>query len=458
MTMDDRLAYMDQGSFLGLRALGHQPSFHATWTYDRALDLDAVCRFNENLAATLLGRVVERSRLPGGRHRWSAIDAVPQVEVEAVPRARDDIHAWSDEFAERGTDPEHGPGWRLGVLPLTDGGAAVSLIVPHTLGDGLCVLQALADAVDARVRRPPYPSRGVRRVGAVLGADLLGLVRTLLAVPRALLASVRVARAQAVPKAARVATPAAGSAAPPPVGPAAPPTATTAPFRAPVACVRMSQVAWDVAAAERGGTSNTLVAAVAARLGARLGRTGRDGLVTLAVPVSVRVDGDTRANALEAATIRIDPAGLPGDLTGLRRATKQALIATSERSSDVVAALPLVPLMPAFAVRRAEATAMGAAARPVGCSNYGDLPAAVARIDGRDADDFWVRLNEVDVEASDLDRIGGQLYLLSGRCLGRVFLSVVGYPVGGRLDSAELGHLLDEVLADFGLTAALAAR
>ena len=42
--MDDRLALMDQGSFLGLRALGHQPFFHATWTYDRPLDLDAVRR------------------------------------------------------------------------------------------------------------------------------------------------------------------------------------------------------------------------------------------------------------------------------------------------------------------------------------------------------------------------------------------------------------------------------
>ena len=104
--MDERLALMDQGSFLGLRALGHQPFFHATWTYDRPLDLDAVRRFNDNLGETLLGRLVERSPLPGGRHRWAAIDRVPEVEVEETARDRDDVLAWTDEFGDRGADPE----------------------------------------------------------------------------------------------------------------------------------------------------------------------------------------------------------------------------------------------------------------------------------------------------------------------------------------------------------------
>ena len=42
--LDDRIDLMDQGSFLGLRALGHQPVFLATWTYDRPVDLDALER------------------------------------------------------------------------------------------------------------------------------------------------------------------------------------------------------------------------------------------------------------------------------------------------------------------------------------------------------------------------------------------------------------------------------
>jgi len=440
---DDRLALMDQGSFLGLRALGHQPSFHATWTYDRPVDLDALRRFNANLGGTLLGRLVERTPLPGGRHRWVSIDRIPDVEVEDEPRDRGAVLAWTDEFSDRGTDPEHGPGWRIGVLPLTDGGTAVSFIVPHTLGDGLCVLQALGDAVEGRTRRPPYPVRGERRRDRVLVSDTLGFVRDVPSVVRAVAVGVRVARERSAP---------ASAARPPTAPPSTASGAPSGPFRVPVACVRVAQAEWDAAADRLGGTSNTLVSAFAARLGERFGRTDADGIVTLAVPVSVRVEGDTRANALDSATIRIDPAGLVDNLTGLRAATKDALVAVAAQSHDLLAMLPLTPLMPAVAVRKGEALAMGAAALPVGCSNYGDLPAAIAQIDGGEPDDFWVRFNEPDLVPADLDKIGGQLYVLSGRALGAVFLSTVAQPVGGGLDRDDLHRHVAEVLAEFGLT------
>lgn len=441
--MDDRLALMDQGSFLGLRALGHQPFFHATWTYDRPVDLAAVRRVNENLSRTLLGRLVERSPMPGGRHRWAAVERVADVEVEAVARPRAEVLAWTDEFGDCGADPERGPGWRIGVLPLIDGGAAVTMILSHTLGDGLCVLQAIEDAVDGRLRLPDYPLRGTRRLGRVLWSDLVTFVLGVPSMVRGVVAAVRVARAQSAPKSVRGAKPGPVVRSDPPEGP----------FRVPAVCVRTPQFDWDEAAAVRGGTSNTLVAAVAARLGERLERTDAEGIVTLAVPVSVRVDGDTRANALDAATIRIDPTGLADDLSDLRAATKAALVATAEQSHQLTAALALVPLMPAVLVRRAESMAMGASASPVGCSNYGELPAAVPRIDGGDPDNFWVRLNELGQEPADLDRIGGQLYVLSWRALGDVFLSIVAEPVGGGLHRDELHQLVGATLAEFGLTA-----
>ena len=34
------LAYIDQGSFLGLRALGRGPIVQAVWVYDRGVDID----------------------------------------------------------------------------------------------------------------------------------------------------------------------------------------------------------------------------------------------------------------------------------------------------------------------------------------------------------------------------------------------------------------------------------
>jgi hypothetical protein len=169
------------------------------------------------------------------------------------------------------------------------------------------------------------------------------------------------------------------------------------------------------------------------------------------VPVSVRDEGDTRANALEAATIRIDPSDLAKDLTGLRAATKAALLASAEQSADVTAALSLVPLMPPSLVRRTEAVAMGAASSPVGCSNYGDMPDAVARIDGGDPDNVWVRLNELGQTADDLDRIGGVLYVLSWRTLGAVYLSVIARPVGGGLEQDELHEIVADTLGEFDL-------
>ena len=41
-SVDNTLDYIDQASFLGLRALGHGPVIQFTWIYARDVDLDAV--------------------------------------------------------------------------------------------------------------------------------------------------------------------------------------------------------------------------------------------------------------------------------------------------------------------------------------------------------------------------------------------------------------------------------
>jgi hypothetical protein len=94
---------------------------------------------------------------------------------------------------------------------------------------------------------------------------------------------------------------------------------------------------------------------------------------------------------------------------------------------------------------------MGAASSPVGCSNYGDMPDAVARIDGGDPDNVWVRLNELGQTADDLDRIGGVLYVLSWRTLGAVYLSVIARPVGGGLEQDERHEIVADTLGEFDL-------
>lgn len=51
----DVLCYADQGSFVGLRALGRQPLIHFTWVYLHLLDESEVEQFNERLAQGFFG-------------------------------------------------------------------------------------------------------------------------------------------------------------------------------------------------------------------------------------------------------------------------------------------------------------------------------------------------------------------------------------------------------------------
>jgi hypothetical protein len=76
----------------------------------------------------------------------------------------------------------------------------------------------------------------------------------------------------------------------------------------------------------------------------------------------------------------------------------------------------------------------------------------VGRADGTDADWFSMRFMEQGVRKQSLERISGQLYLGSGRILGRVFITVVAYQVGGDNTKRGLQELLSQTLKDFDLT------
>ncbi|NLC97653.1 MAG: hypothetical protein GX678_01040 [Actinomycetales bacterium] len=436
---DTRLAHIDQASFLGLRALGHQPFFQGTWVYERAIDMAALTRFNENLAHTLLGRLVDTSPLPFGRHRWARIDRVPEIVVESAPRDRSELGAWIDEISNRPIDPESGPGWLLGVLTFTDGGTAVTMPIPHTLGDGLCVLQAIGDATQGHSRGPAYPARYAGNRVKRFFADLASSFRSLPSLAKAVVGLVKAARSMSSP----------GS-----PGPKALPPSPHPASQHQVVGVLVDQADWDARAAAVGGSSNTLVQAFAASIGERLGRIGSDGQVRLAIPVSVREDGDTRANALDSITVACEPALLATDVSALRAATKTALQRLATTSHAMLAALPLTPLLPKALVRKSEAIAMGAHDVPVGCSNYGPMDPAVGQIDGAEARYFTARLVEPGMVPADFERIGGSAYVLSGRILGRVFLSTNAYQPGVDLTQDQLAKHVDEVLGQFGLSSA----
>ena len=114
---DNRIDFTDQAMFLGLRATGQEAVMQVVWIYERPVDLDGVRRFHEHIGHGLLGRRIERSALPFGRHRWvSALG--PQSDLDfAAERPRAELGRWIDERSTMPLDPEYGPAWHVGVLP-----------------------------------------------------------------------------------------------------------------------------------------------------------------------------------------------------------------------------------------------------------------------------------------------------------------------------------------------------
>lgn len=439
--MDNQLAYMDQGSFLGLRALGRQPLIQFVWIYDRDVDVEALQRFHNSLGRGLLGRRIERSPLPFGRHRWVAEPVSATLDIAAVAQPRDEVWDWADVRLHCPIDPEKGPSWHLGIQPLTPGGAAVSLVVSHSVADGRAVSLAVSDAVQGNRRDLGYPLPGSRTLRRSVGQDVAATARSLPDVARGLAAAVRTARAEAASKDRRFA-----------------PRRSTAltlggddAIALPTATAWVDLDRWDRQAESLGGSSNSLFLGLVARLALVLGRVDGAGRVALALPVSDRVEGDTRANALTVVKISVDPAIVTGTLAEIRRELSAALSALPDTSKDLLAAMAMAPFTPRSLLRRLEKVAADLN-NDIGCSNLGDCDPGINRPDGTDADWMVARSIESPVTPAVLDRMRGYLFAGAGRVHGRAFVSIGAWVPGGPNSKQHLRESLGRALSDMGLT------
>lgn len=437
--MDNTLAYIDQASFLALRALGRGPLIQFTWIYDRGIDIDELRRFHANLGFGLLGRRIERSPLPFGRDRWVAAPGPADVELATRDRPRDEVWTWADQRLRLPIDPQNGPSWHLGVQPLTGGGAAATLVVSHSVGDAKAINIAITDAVGGVRRDLGYPPPGSRTRRQSVLEDARQTLRDVPRMGKAVISAVRVARSEREGLATSVKS---GTKQRP---------GRVSEVVVPNAVMFFDVAHWDERASSLGGTSNSLFAAVGARLGQVLGRVDEDGMVQLSLPVSERDDGDTRANALTEATVTADPAKVNADLTDIRRDVKQALTALGEAPNELLGPLALVPLTPGLLVRRLEGMVQQVGS-PIGCSNIGELESMINRPDGRDADYLTIRMLEPKVTTTVLDRMGGLLFLVSGRVHGRIFVTVASWVAGGTNTKETLRDSIRRVLADMQLT------
>jgi len=441
--VDNTLDNMDQASFLGLRALGHAPVIQWTWIYHRDVDLDGLRRFHHNLGRGLLGRLIERSVLPFGRHRWITCREPADIAVVPEPMSGDDTHAWLDEQAGMPIDPEHGPAWRLALRPLISRGAVVTLVASHTVVDGVGLVIAVTEAATGITRDLDYPEAASRTKSQALLEDSRVLLRDVPVMAKALLATAQLARknrAEFVSK--KPATTAAEADAS--VGGE---SARTVIIPAVTVHVEIGQ--WDECAARLGGTPNSLSLGFAARLGQKLGWVGEDGSVTFSVPVNERLPDDNRGNALSAVTLIADPRTVTSDLTGVRSALKTALTESADTRNELLAALPLIPLVSRRATRRVEGLVLKS--RVIGSSHVGDLDPAANRPDGTDADSFSARMAE-QITSDHLRRVGGIFFpLVAGRVHGQVWISIGFCNADGTTTREQLKEVAHRALADFGM-------
>lgn len=439
-----QLALLDQAAFLRLRATGQGSTVQCTWVYDRDVNIDELRLFTGNLGAGLLGRRIERSPLPFGRHRWVLDGRSPDIVVE--PRQpRSAIGAWIERRALVRVDPEYGPTFHVGVLPLDDGGAAVTLVASHCVADGLAVATAIAEAATGKARNLGYPQANSRSRWRAVFEDLADAVLALPAVIRALVATLVIlrnasAQTRVPPEARRPGTPASVG-----EGQTVLPSVT----------IQTDAAAWEARARSLNGSSNTLCVAFAARLAHRMGRVHPDGnTVTVVLPVSDRATtNDDRANALTSITLTVDARAVANDLSAVRAELKTLLKSREQQPNEMLAGLPLIPFTPQWLVRRAEGVAMSTSQLPVGCSNLGSLDTTVGRIDGGDANEVFMRLAEQGITVRRIEKTHGQLYCGTATINDTRFLSVVAYQDGAANTAAAARELAYSALADLQLLA-----
>ncbi|TMS45772.1 wax ester/triacylglycerol synthase domain-containing protein [Mycobacterium sp. DBP42] len=441
------LDVLDQRTFdLGL-AIGVNSLLQSVWTYDRPVDIEGLRRFHDHLRRGRLSRGIERSPLPFGRHRWVASDKSSELEIVETPRPREELDDWLGEQINTPLDCERGPGWHVAVLPFTDGGSGVSLVVSHCLIDGVGLCEALADAALGRDDPISWPAAESRGRWRAVSQDAWQTVRDVPAMARGVVAATRLARRS------REGTAAAAPATSPTTTSPAPATLSDESIPVPMATILVDAGEWDCRAEELGGTSNTLLVGLAARLAHRTGRVGADGSVVVMMPVSQRADGDTRANARSSVAVAVDPALATTELGEIRAAVKQALIRHGEVPDEELAVNAIVPLLPK---RFLGATSRVGSPNQVGSSNLGVVNPAASRVDGTDADHFAVKvLPYLGLTEAMLHRFGGTQSFLSGRANGRVFVSAHSYLPGRVNTNDRLQEDLSSALDDFSLTGSL---
>lgn len=440
------IPYPDQALFLALRGAGQGAVMQGLWSYPGAVDVDAIRRVHHNLSRSLLGRRLEPSALPFGRHRWVAQPAdEANFDVATTPRPRAEFIDWADDQVDRPLDPQWGPAWRLSVQPFDDGSTAVSFVISHCIADGSGSIMSITAAINDVGREMGYPAAGSRTRFQAIREDLGQLRRDLPEIARTVAAGAKVAlrRRHDIAR---------------PVPPVASGAGSEQLVRIPSATMILDAAEWDARAESLGGNSFSLVAGFTGKLAANLGRVrASDQMATLMIPVNERLDlEDTGGNVVSLATLSFDPGKVSTDLTQARTAIREGLKKAREQPDEMMELVPLIPFLPKRAFARMVDVTFGFSADlPSSCSNLGQLPPDFLRLDGSPADYVIFRGLDRHVTKASLERRGGLLTITSGRMDGKILLTAMSYQPGGDNTQTGLRAVIRQTLDDFGVTGAV---
>jgi hypothetical protein len=410
---------------------------HFTWIYPHRLEVAAVDLFNERIARGLLGRLLQRSPLPFGRHRWVVNSAPAPITWVLEEISADRLPAWRSSLVDLPVDPEYGPGWRLAVQCIEGGGCAMSILISHTIADCQAALQAIVEASTDSAFQPRFPIASRRWSFNRILRDSQECLRALPDVLRALSLLVRQGNIRdnnLLRSAGR-------------------PHLTGAHefetvVDVPLVSVVMDSVEFAGRAQSLNVASNSLFMLLAVRLAFRMGRVNPEGHVNLVLPVSDRRAGDTRGNALSSVTIVADPELCIKEPLRLQRQARSALTKLIRNGDPLTTLLPLVPFIPLALVRHLEDALLGTDLA-VACTLLPPVRPELGRVCSEAS---FLQMSGLErYTAPVLARMGGRLYLTCYRFGEREVVTISGYSPKFATTRSAIAELVRDSLADIGL-------
>ncbi len=303
----DRLSVVDDIFYRGHHGLGTEVVMQGIWRFsDRVTPAD-VESFHTLLAASPLSRRVVSPRFPWARRYFATGAVIAPLRIRDEPIDPAAIVAWADEHAEVRLDVDHGPAWDLALAQLTDGGSVISLTCSHLVSDGLGLVSEADTAAGgtvrdghSRPRRPRSPTTAPRLRDDIADAGWLWtyvITRVLRALWRG--CTDREVRTELFGALRPTSSPRTAVA----------DTGIGTGGRQATAVVDVDAAEWDAYLERSGGTSTSVVAAVAADI---VGAIRGPGPVDTVVPMAD--GGQSLTMAQVQVAVGSDPATCAADL------------------------------------------------------------------------------------------------------------------------------------------------